>query len=644
MISEFFRSWVVGSPEEALLLTSVEVFASQLTDIFFFIIFAVFISSLILKFSKKKESFTRYTPALLTSLGILGTFAGIVIGLLGFDVENIDDSIGKLLGGLQTAFLTSLWGIFLSILYKSIETLFLSNLKIEINNEKVKPLSVNEELAQQTIALKKISQSIADENSDASLINLLKIQRADASDQRKEIKKQLEKISDYLSPVESINVNLAKILELETRIEISVQSQAEKFKEFEDRLWRNLQEFADMMSKSATEQVIEALKQVITDFNNNLVEQFGDNFKALNQAVQELVTWQENYKLQLESMSAQYEHGVQAIVQTESSVAHISQEASEIPKSMNELKSIMEVNRHQLTELESHLDAFKSIRDKAVDALPEIEKRIDETITGVQTATTKLSEGLEAGASTLSSAFVRTAEDFDNSAKRVNESLQETSDHLATDSETIKKNLLDSSEQLTIDLNKLVTEFQNQGKEIIKTHADGNIEIKASYKQVGNDLKSVITDMSEKLATDITAISTSFTQSSNQVLSTQDEFSKSLKQQQSDLIKKLNENFHQQTERVVSELKSKVEMTISEQLKHTEAVRKNLTNFAEQSMTDTAETVKRQASMIDQALEKEINASMQQLGSGLGSITQKFTQDYQVLVKEMQAVINANRR
>ena len=74
-----------------------------------------------------------------------------------------------------------------------------------------------------------------------------------------------------------------------------------------------LEEFADMMSRKATEQVIAALKTVIQDFNNNLTEQIGENFKQMNAAVLELVTWQENYKQQLAEMKAQYDHGVQAI-------------------------------------------------------------------------------------------------------------------------------------------------------------------------------------------------------------------------------------------------------------------------------------------------------------------------------------------
>ena len=52
------------------------------------------------------------------SFGILGTFLGIVAGLLGFDVKDIQGSIPQLLSGLQYAFITSIAGMFSSILIK----------------------------------------------------------------------------------------------------------------------------------------------------------------------------------------------------------------------------------------------------------------------------------------------------------------------------------------------------------------------------------------------------------------------------------------------------------------------------------------------------------------------------------------------
>lgn len=58
----------------------------------------------------------------LVGLGLLGTFFGLTLGINGFDsstAENIKTSINGLLGGMGTAFMTSLAGMFLSMLYTS---------------------------------------------------------------------------------------------------------------------------------------------------------------------------------------------------------------------------------------------------------------------------------------------------------------------------------------------------------------------------------------------------------------------------------------------------------------------------------------------------------------------------------------------
>lgn len=57
-------------------------------------------------------------PTILSSLGILGTFTGIAIGLYAFDVNNINTSVPKLLEGLKLAFVSSITGIILTILKK----------------------------------------------------------------------------------------------------------------------------------------------------------------------------------------------------------------------------------------------------------------------------------------------------------------------------------------------------------------------------------------------------------------------------------------------------------------------------------------------------------------------------------------------
>ena len=64
----------------------------------------------------------RFTPALLTSIGVLGTFLGISLSLSGLSLEGADSatlmaSAFNLLGGMKTAFYTSLAGMAASVVF-----------------------------------------------------------------------------------------------------------------------------------------------------------------------------------------------------------------------------------------------------------------------------------------------------------------------------------------------------------------------------------------------------------------------------------------------------------------------------------------------------------------------------------------------
>ena len=69
-----------------------------------------------------------FNPQLLSStvvsLGLLGTFGGIMYGLWVFSVEQIDSSIPQLLEGLKTAFLTSIAGMLASLILKLVPVFY----------------------------------------------------------------------------------------------------------------------------------------------------------------------------------------------------------------------------------------------------------------------------------------------------------------------------------------------------------------------------------------------------------------------------------------------------------------------------------------------------------------------------------------
>ena len=334
--------------------------ATQVTNIFIVLTASIFIIAVIFELTRKHGNFTAHAPVLLTSIGILGTFIGISIGLVNFDTKNIDGSISELLAGMKTAFFTSLFGMSFSILFKIIQSLSrISEKSLKDSND---PLEI---LFQQASSLKLLVNSIGGE-SDTSILSQFKLLRGDINDNSKNMLRIQQEAGNLIQ-----NLN-----ELAT-------DQKASFQKFSEELWETLQDFADILSKSATETIIDALRQVIVDFNKNLTEQFGENFKELNSAVHELVVWQENYKEQIALMTEQYKLGVTSLSATEASVKQISENTQAIPTSMEKLNSIMQVNQNQLEELENHLAAFKDMRDKAVEAVPVIKEQVDKTIQAI---------------------------------------------------------------------------------------------------------------------------------------------------------------------------------------------------------------------------------------------------------------------
>lgn len=556
----------------------------------------------------KANEYVSYAPNLLTSLGIFGTFAGIVVGLMAFDANNIDGSVEGLLNGLKTAFLTSIVGIIASIAYKLLHStgLIRPSEKIETVSSAT-PEGILNAINLQRESIDSLVRSIGGEG-DGSVISQMKLLRDDLNDSQKQSLNYQKESSEKLLLISE-----------------QLTTQKAGFDEFKDKLWIKMQDFADMLSKSATETVIEALKQVITDFNNNLTEQFGENFKQLNEAVKELVTWQENYKVQISEMTEQYKLGVASIAATEESVSKISTESKVIPQSMEDLKQVMQVNQHQLNELERHLDAFKDIRDRAVEAVPEIRKQVDETVKAiadsVKSATThyntlltesnafiqkqmetsnnlldnfvnntkegvdSISEKLRDSATKLETVITEGAEEFTEKVHQTNSGLQSSADHITSQTEIIKDHLKLTVEDLNENVRSMVNSLVEDAKQISSTLVDAN----------------------KSLATDTSSVRDSLTQS---------------------------------IESMQKRLESSMEEVYASQTKHMQQVFSNVDASLKDQVGKTGEAVEKQLAMIDQSMQQELNKVMSVMGTKLGQIAGQFVQDYSRLTEQMSKVVN----
>jgi len=528
-------------------VASIEV--GQITDIFVGILLFVFLLACFWKRSNKHHSFTQYAPTLLTTLGILGTFFGIVAGLLAFDVENIDGSIEGLLSGMKTAFITSLAGMFLSIVYKtlvSIGILYVADTE-EIDEDQIGAAELYEVMREQRDGISALNNAIGS-GDESSLTGQMKLMRADFNDADKQARKE--------------------------------------FDEFQEKLWIKLQDFADMMSKSATEAVVDALREVITDFNKNLTEQFGDNFKQLNQAVEKLVEWQENYKGQLDDMTQQYAQGVTAITETQAAVSSIQEQTTQIPESMTRLGEVMTVNQHQIEELDRHLEAFKDIRDKAVEAVPQLKEQIGLTVDGVQDASKQLVEGITKATEGYQEVISQGVTEFTDSARQVNESLQSTSDVVSKGTEQTNQLFSDMADDLHSNFRTIAAEMSDQSKSI-------GDALRESGKAVVEEAE------------------------------------------------KSRESFETGLESMRNQLNTNLEQMADQQAAQFQNLVTGLKDAMEQSIRRSAESVEGSIEILDQALQSEINRSMEQMGQALVAITGQFTEDYRGLVDQMNQVVRA---
>ncbi|GGY39032.1 membrane protein [Bacterioplanes sanyensis] len=564
--------------------------ATGIADAFIVSIFLTLAISLYLKRSNRGQGFTHYAPTLLTTLGILGTFAGIIVGLLDFDVNKIEQSIPALLAGLKTAFITSLIGMLASIFYKVLVSSGYLTKAVDpaLDEDQIGATDIYAAIVRQADEMAVLSKAIGGEE-DSSLLSQIKLMRADITDNHKSSQRVRELMGTTLVDIQN-----------------DVAAQQAEFKEFQERLWRNLQDFADMLSKSATETVINALKDVIKDFNNNLTEQFGENFKQLNAAVEKLVEWQENYKGQISDMTAQYAQGVQAITATEQSMEKISERAGTIPETMERLQTVVEVNQHQINELDRHLTAFSDVRDRAVEAVPEIRKQIDETIAGAQQVNQEITTGMQGvaesvqkvmsdsaeqsakqiadSASTLSQAIATGAEEFVANSHGVNASLQSTSDVLQQHSHESRQTLQDALEEVNASMRALVTDMKTETEQVNKKFADVGESV---IREAGAVQKTMTANAQE-------------------------------------LMDSVRQAFEEAAQR---------------QTEAHQRVLSGLSQQADKALADTGESVTKQVNALDRALEREMNQVMTEMGRALARISGQFTSDYSKLVKEMDNVV-----
>lgn len=139
---------------------------------------------------------------------------------------------------------------------------------------------------------------------------------------------------------------------------------------------------AESITKLATNELIAALSSVIEEFNAKITEQFGDNFKQLNEAVGKTVEWQKQYREEMNELTDAFLLALEGIEKSQDALEKIANSSSAIVERSDSIVSCAENLERILPTLNGQLEAFSDLRKQAHEAFPLIEERLDELTKG----------------------------------------------------------------------------------------------------------------------------------------------------------------------------------------------------------------------------------------------------------------------
>jgi acyl carrier protein phosphodiesterase len=459
--------------------------------------------------------FKKNLKSQIVSLGVLGTFIGIFIGLQDFNPEDMRNSINSILFGLKTAFFTSIVGMGTALVLSTIQKIFSKkidnstqeSLLLEISKklDKLEKIESSNDTDRVVFELKQLQKvQINTQNETVKIYNeiqkssksekiLLEIyKKLDSTQDTDKIIKELQQLRMVQTDTRDKSVKIYRSID-----ELRANSNRENQKLIEildsnfSKMNNSLEIAIDKLSKGATEEIIKALEHVIKEFNNELQNSFGDNFIQLNEAVVNLLEWQSNYKIHIEHIEKHLNISSSSIEKSKESLEVISSKNEAIIDVYKQLKNIINIYYHQIKELNQHLETYSNLSDNAENMFLNITKNISKTTEEFKNLTDEISSSNQEQKESFLSDNKEIKKAHSDLTKHIkSESIKQIefnkelftknkaeldniSKHFNNLGEQIPKALQISLNELNRGLTSLTKEFQKSYKEIMDKYKDG---------------------------------------------------------------------------------------------------------------------------------------------------------------------------
>jgi hypothetical protein len=229
-------------------------------------------------------------PGTLVGFGILGTFVGLTIGIAGFNINTIDNikkSIQMLLSGMGTAFVSSVWGMMLSIIFSLSEKSIFKDISVLTNSlsetlDNSYLLNKNDELRiikeEQEKAIRKFLVFTDENNREVLPAYVLRDLRQEAEEQTKTLRSFSTDLAD------GIRISAETINALGSHLGRAI---SKPLQEDIAPLLKRIEEAVQEVRSIKEESSSEVIELVMSELRQSLVGMGGNFQEALTSSVSE---------------------------------------------------------------------------------------------------------------------------------------------------------------------------------------------------------------------------------------------------------------------------------------------------------------------------------------------------------------------
>ena len=543
----------------------------------------------------------------MTGLGILGTFVGLVLGISGFDTTTTDaitSSISGLLGGMGTAFFTSIVGVFLSLLFSYIQ--------------KISYARSNKSMENFVIVFHDKNLDGSEKNAENQLLTYQK--------------QQTELLGNFATVVsEAVSSSISNTMKTEL-IPIF------------DRMENTIEQFGAL----ASQQQKEGLDRVVKEFIHCMNESLNEQFEELSNTIHEICEWQKSSTEQMQKV-------VDGICDTSDEINRINdlskQTVSEMSHVMEQLSAYYEKLSAETEQVQNQIDHNNEIQKQQsiyLEKLVECENHITELSESIKTEIENhkltidtLAEHCKEQVSGIETAAKQSLDMVAESTKTVSDASQKQIEAVALSAANEMQTLSDTAAKLNEENHKQLEELTKVSAGQIALLSSAADNAQKSVDAISDHCKNQISGIVDAAKQDMETLSAStkvLTEASHAQMETLAQTAESEMQLLSNTAAQLSEENHKQLlaltkassdqMTVLSDAANNVMKNSQQQIEAAIAATQTQSDALMQATNDFADFVQQEHKKLVDAVDKEV--------SGLSNFAGQTTNELQSATAGME--------